>query len=249
MAGHSKWANIKHRKSKEDARKAKVFTKLIRELTIAARMGGGDVNSNPRLRLAMDKAFSQNMPKDTIQRAVKRGCGTEDTDNLEEIFYEGYGPNGVAVMVECLSDNRNRTVSNVRHAFSKCGGNLGTDGSVAYLFNKLGLIVFAKDSDEDTIMGLALEAGAVDVTIDNEGNIQVFTEPEEFINIKELFAKEGLNAETAEVSMIPSVEVTLDLNDAEKMIRLLDMLEELDDVQEVYSNANIPEDVLSQLDS
>lgn len=247
MAGHSKWANIKHRKSKEDAKRGKVFTKLIRELTIAARMGGGDVNSNPRLRLAMDKAFSQNMPKDTVQRAIKRGCGEDDADNLEEIFYEGYGPNGVAVMVECLTDNRNRTVSNVRHAFTKCGGNLGTDGSVSYLFNKQGLILFAKGSDEDAIMALALEGGAIDVNNDNEGNIQVFSTPEDFLNLKELFTSKGFNSESAEVSLLPTVEVTLNRDDAEKMIRLLDMLEELDDVQEVYSNANIPDDILEQL--
>ena len=214
MAGHSKWANIKHRKSKEDAKRGKVFTKLIRELTIAARMGGGDVNSNPRLRLAMDKAFAQNMPKDTVQRAIKRGSGEGDTDNLEEIIYEGYGPNGVAVMVECLSDNRNRTVSNVRHAFSKCGGNLGTDGSVNYLFNKRGIFVFAKGADEDTIMSIALDAGALDVTSDSDGNIQVITEPDDFLTVKEAFTAKGLTAETADVSMLPTVEVTLGQEDA-----------------------------------
>jgi YebC/PmpR family DNA-binding regulatory protein len=248
MAGHSKWANIKHRKSKEDAKRGKVFTKVIRELTIAARMGGGDVGSNPRLRLAMDKAYAQNMPKDTVQRAIKRGCGEGDTDNLEEIFYEGYGPNGVAVMVECLSDNRNRTVSNVRHAFSKCGGNLGTDGSVSYLFNKRGIFVFEKGVDEDSIISIALEAGALDVTNDSDGNIQVITEPDDFLTVKEAFTAKGLTAETAEVSMVPTVEVTLAQEDAEKMIRLLDMLEELDDVQEVYSNANIPDEVLANME-
>lgn len=247
MAGHSKWANIKHKKSKEDAKRGKVFTKLIRELTIAARLGGGDANSNPRLRLAMDKAFSQNMPKDTVQRAIKRGCGEEEVDNLEEIFYEGYGPNGVAVMVECLTDNRNRTVSNVRHAFTKCGGNLGTDGSVSYLFKKQGLILFAQGADEDAIMNLALEGGAVDVSNDPEGNIQVFTSPEDFLNLKELFTSKGFEPGSAEVSFLPSVEVTLNRDDAEKMLRLLDMLEELDDVQEVYSNANIPDEILEQL--
>lgn len=240
MAGHSKWANIQHRKGKQDAKRGKVFTKLIREITVAARMGGGDIGSNPRLRLAVDKAFSENMSKDTVERAIKRGAGGMEGENVEEIRYEGYGPAGVAVLVECMTDNRNRTVGEVRHAFTKCGGNLGTDGSVAYLFGKKGIITFAPGANEDKIMEVALEAGADDVTTNEDGSIDVTTTPEEFNKVKEAMQANHLAPAQAEVTYVPATYVTLDNDAAEKMAKLIDMLEDLDDVQNVYSNADFP---------
>ena len=237
MAGHSKWANIQHRKGAQDAKRAKVFTKLIREITVAARMGGGDPTSNPRLRLAIDKALSGNMSKDTIERAIKKGAGGLDGADMEEIRYEGYGPSGVAVMVYCLSDNRNRTVSEVRHAFSKCGGNLGTDGSVAYLFNKKGVITFAPGANEDHIMEIALEAGADDVITNDDSSIDVFTTPENFTSVKELIEKQNLQPANAEVTVIPATYVDVADDVREKLDKLIDMLEDLDDVQDVYTNA------------
>jgi len=246
MAGHSKWANIQHRKKAQDARRGKLFTKLIREVSVAARMGGADPDANSRLRLAVDKAVSGNVPKDTVERAVKRAAGDGDNQNIEEVRYEGYGPGGVAVMADCMTDNRNRTVSGVRHAFTKAGGNLGTDGSVAYLFSHVGQISFAPGSNEDTIMEQALEAGADDVISNDDGSIDVLTAPENFLSIKDALA--GLQPSDAELTQRPSVSVNLDVDDAGKMLRLLEALEDLDDVQEVYSNADISEETLAALD-
>ncbi|MFQ5470408.1 MAG: YebC/PmpR family DNA-binding transcriptional regulator [Gammaproteobacteria bacterium] len=247
MAGHSKWANIQHRKGAQDAKRGKLFTKLIREITVAARLGGPDPGSNPRLRAAIDKALGGNMTKDTIERAVKRGAGATDGDNYEEIRYEGYGPGGVAVMVDCMTDNRNRTVAEVRHAFSKCGGNLGTDGSVAYLFTKTGMISYPPGSDEDTIMEAALEAGAEDIIVNDDTSIDVMTTPEEFVNVKEAMVAAGHSPDASETTMQASTSASLEFDDAKKMVRLLEMLEDLDDVQNVYSNADISEEIIAQL--
>jgi YebC/PmpR family DNA-binding regulatory protein len=247
MAGHSKWANIQHRKNAQDAKRGKLFTKLIREITVAARMGDPDTATNPRLRLAVDKALGGNMTKDTIDRAIKRGAGAQDGDNYEEVRYEGYGPGGIAVMVDCVTDNRNRTVAEVRHAFTKAGGNLGTDGSVAYQFAKTGILSFPSGSDEDRIMEAALEAGADDVVGNDDGSVDVLTEADQFVDIKEAMAAAGLEPEQAEVTMRAANSMSLDLDDAEKMIRLLGHLEDLDDVQNVYSNADISEEILGQL--
>ena len=247
MAGHSKWANIKHRKASQDAKRGKIFTKLIREITVAARMGGAEQENNPRLRDVVSKALTANMTRDTIDRAIKRGAGDMDGDNYDEIRYEGYGPNGVAVLVDCLTDNRNRTVADVRHAFSKAGGNLGTDGSVAYLFNKIGLMTFTADSDEDAIMEAAMEAGAEDIETADDGSIEVTTAWEEFISIKEAMISAGFEPESADVIMKPSTSVDLDLANAEKVMRLVDVLEDLDDVQNVYSNGDFSEEVMAQL--
>ncbi|HHH47267.1 MAG TPA: YebC/PmpR family DNA-binding transcriptional regulator, partial [Gammaproteobacteria bacterium] len=247
MAGHSKWANIRHRKGAQDAKRGKLFTKLIREITVAAKLGGPDPSANPRLRSAIDAALSSNMPKDTIERAVKRGSGADNAENYDEIRYEGYGPAGVAVMVECLTDNRNRTVSEVRHAFSKSGGNLGTDGSVAYLFTKLGVLGYPPGSDEDAIMEAALEAGADDVVVDDDGSIEVLTAWEELVNVKEAMIAAGLEPENAEVTMQASTSVELGAEDAEKVMRLVDMLEDLDDVQKVYSNAEFSDEAMEKL--
>jgi YebC/PmpR family DNA-binding regulatory protein len=247
MAGHSKWANIQHRKKAQDAKRGKLFTKLIREITVAARMGDPDPNANPRLRLAVDNALSNNMSKDTIDRAIKRGSGAQEGENFEEIRYEGYGPGGVAVMVDCMTDNRNRTVSEVRHAFTKAGGNLGTSGSVAFQFEHLGVVSYPKGSDEDAIMEAALEAGAQDVVTNEDGSIDVLTAPNEFIQVKEAMTAAKLVPEQAEVTMRATNSTPLEKDDAEKMIRLLDRLEDLDDVQQVYSNADISEEILAQL--
>ncbi len=249
MAGHSKWANIQHRKGAQDAKRGKLFTKLIREITVAARLGGADPAANPRLRAAIDKALGSNMSKDTIERAVKRGAGAQEGDNFEAVRYEGYGPNGVAVMVDCLTDNRNRTVAEVRHAFSKAGGNLGTDGSVAYLFTKAGVIGFPAGSDEEQLMEVALEAGAEDVVTGDDGSIEVITLPEDFSAVKEALEAASLMPEYGEVTMRPSTTVALGLEDAQKVLRLVDMLEDLDDVQQVYSNADIPAEVLEKMAS
>tara|TARA_R110002051_G_scaffold2291_5_gene12027 strand:- start:59162 stop:59911 length:750 start_codon:yes stop_codon:yes gene_type:complete len=247
MAGHSKWANIKHRKAAQDAKRGKVFNKLIRELTVAARLGGPEPADNPRLRSAVDKSLTANMTRDTIDRAIARGAGSNDADNMEELTYEGYGAGGVAILVEVMTDNRNRTVSEVRHAFNKCGGNLGTDGSVAYLFTRQGQISYAAGIDEDALMEAALEAGADDVLVSDDGSIEVFTAFEEFGRVKDGLDAAGFESESAEVSMIPATTTELDLDSAEKVIRLVDMLEDLDDVQNVYSNADIPDAVLEQM--
>jgi YebC/PmpR family DNA-binding regulatory protein len=247
MAGHSKWANIQHRKSAQDAKRGRAFTKLIREITVAARLGDPEPASNPRLRAAMDKALATNVPKDTIERAIKRGAGDQEGTNLEEIRYEGYAPGGVAVMVDCLTDNRNRTVAEVRHAFSKCGGSLGTDGSVAYLFAKAGIISFPTGSDEDQIMEVSLETGVDDIVTNEDGSIDVLTSPDDMLSTKEALLEVGLTPENAEVTMQASANVSLGLNEAGKMVRLLEMLEDLDDVQNVYSNADISAEVLNQI--
>ena len=237
MAGHSKWANIQHRKGRQDARRGKIFTKLIKEITVAAKIGSGDPNFNPRLRLAIDKAKEENMPADNIDRAVKRGTGELEGVVYEEIRYEGYGPGGVPVIVDCLTDNRTRTVADVRHAFSKHGGNMGTDGSVAFLFKHCGQLLFAPGTDENKVMEAALEAGAEDVTTHEDGSIEVITAPYEFSTVKALLEKAGLKAEMGEVTMKPANEVELADEEAAKMQKMLDALENLDDVQEVYSSA------------
>ena len=241
MAGHSKWANIKHKKAAADAKRGKVFTRLIKEITVAARLGGGDASANPRLRLAMDKAMGQNMPKDTIERAIKRGSGGLEGVHYEEVRYEGYGINGAAVIVDCMTDNRTRTVADVRHAFSKYGGNLGTDGSVAYLFKHCGQIVFAPGSDENELMEAAIDAGADDVVTNDDGSVEVMTGPNDFIAIRDALAKRGLEPEFAEVTMKALSEVEMHGEDTQKMQKLLDALEALDDVQDVYTTAVIAE--------
>jgi YebC/PmpR family DNA-binding regulatory protein len=241
MAGHSKWANIKHKKAATDAKRGKIFTRLIKEITVAARLGGGDPSMNPRLRLAIDKATAQNMPKDTITRAVQRGAGGLEGVNYEEIRYEGYGINGAAVIVDCMTDNRTRTVADVRHAFSKYGGNLGTDGSVAFLFKHCGQILFAPGTDEDKLMEAALEAGAEDIVTNDDGSLEVITGPYDFVTVKDALAKTGFVAEFAEVTMKPATEVEMTGDDSAKMQKLLDALESLDDVQEVYTSAVLTE--------
>ena len=247
MAGHSKWANIKHRKAAQDAKRGKVFTKFIRELTVAAREGGSDPDANPRLRAAIDKSLSNNMTRETINRAVQRGAGELDGQQLETVIYEGYGPGGTAVLVETMTDNRNRTVSSVRHAFSKSGGNLGTDGSVSYLFEKKGVISYPAGSDEDAIMEVALEAGADDVLSHDDGSVDVYTSPEEFGGVKDALDGSDLVAINSEVTMVASTQAELDANTAPKLLRLIDMLEDDDDVQEVYHNGEISDDVAAQL--
>lgn len=247
MAGHSKWANIKHRKARQDAQRGKIFTKLIRELTVAAKAGGGVVADNPRLRLAVDKALGANMSRDVIDRAIARGAGTNEADNVEELSYEGYGVSGVAVYVEAMTDNRNRTAAEVRHAFSKHGGNLGTDGSVAYLFERKGQILFAPGVDEEALMDAALEAGADDININDDGSAEVLTSFADFISVNEALKEAGFVAEEAEVTMIPSTTAELDLESAQKIMKLIDALEDLDDVQNVYSNAEIPDEIMEQL--
>jgi YebC/PmpR family DNA-binding regulatory protein len=237
MAGHSKWANIKHKKAAQDARRGKVFTRLIKEITVAAKMGGADADANPRLRLAIDKAQEQNMPKDNIERAIKRGTGDLEGVSYEEIRYEGYGIGGAAVMVDCLTDNRARTVADVRHAFTKHGGNLGTDGSVAFLFKHIGQIVFAPGTDEDRLMEAALEAGAEDILTNDDGSLEVITAPTEFLAVKTALEKAGFKSELAEVTMKPVNDNVISGDDTAKMQRLLDALEGLDDVQEVYTTA------------
>ncbi|SHE91556.1 DNA-binding regulatory protein, YebC/PmpR family [Modicisalibacter ilicicola DSM 19980] len=249
MAGHSKWANIKHRKAAQDARKGKVFTKLIRELTVAAQQGGGEAGDNPRLRAAMDKALANNMTKDTIQRAIDRGVGNTDADNMEELSYEGYGPAGVAILVECLTDNRNRTASDVRHAFTKQGGNLGTSGSVAFLFSKQGRLSFPPGSDEEAILETALEAGADDVINHDDGSLELVTTPKAFGAVKDALTAAGLEPRESEIGMYPDTySPVADVEMARKVVKLIDMLEDLDDVQNVYTNADFDDDVLARLE-
>ena len=241
MAGHSKWANIQHRKGRQDAKRGKLFTRVIKEITVAAKLGGADPNANPRLRLAMDKASEANMPKDTVQRAIQRGAGGLEGANYEEIRYEGYGIGGAAVIVDCLTDNRTRTVAEVRHAFSKNGGNLGTDGSVAFQFRHCGQFLFAPGTPEDKVMEVAIDAGADDVGTDEEGGIEVTCAPGGFGTLKDALAKAGLKADVAEITMKPLNETSLAGDDAAKMLKLLDALENLDDVQQVYTNAEFDE--------
>ena len=239
MAGHSKWANIKHKKAATDAKRGKIFTRLIREITVSAKLGGSDVSTNPRLRLAVDKAAANNMPKDTVDRATKRGAGELEGINYDEVRYEGYGINGAAVIVDCLTDNRVRTVADVRHAFAKYGGNLGTDGSVAFLFRHCGQLVFAPGTDENKLMGVALESGADDVINHDDGSIEVITAPNDFVTVKDALAKAKLEPEFAEVTMKPTTEVDFSGDDAARMQKLLDALETIDDVQDVYTTAVI----------
>ena len=247
MAGHSKWANIKHRKAAQDAKRGKAFTKLIRELVVAARQGGPEPADNPRLRAAVDKALGANMTRDTIDRAIARGAGTNEADNMEELTYEGYAPGGVAVLIEAMTDNRNRTVAEVRHAFSKRGGNLGTDGSVAYLFERKGQISFAPGVDEEALMDVALEAGADDIESNDDGSVDVLTPWEDFAAVKQALMEAGLEPAAGEVTMLASTSVELDGDSARTVLGLVDALEDLDDVQNVYTNADIPEEVLAQL--
>lgn len=244
MAGHSKWSNIKHRKAGQDAKRARVFTKIIRELTVAARDGGGNVEDNPGLRTVIDKAKAAQMPKDTMERAVSRGAGGQDGAELVSLTYEGYGPGGVAVLVETMSDNRNRTVAEVRHAFSKAGGNLGTDGSVAYLFDRKGQIHFEPGTSEDDVMEIAIESGAEDVVTDEDGVIEVITEPEDYLVVKDALIEGGLAPVASELGMVAQTISDLDTDTGEKVLRLIDALEDLEDVTNVYTNANFPEELL-----
>ncbi len=248
MAGHSKWANIQHRKGAQDAKRGKLFTRLVREVTVAARLGGVDPKSNFRLRSAIDKALAGNVPKDTVERAIKRAAGDQDGQQIEEVRYEGYGPAGAAIMVDCMTDNRNRTVAEVRHVFSKCGGNLGLDGSVGYLFEKAGQLSFPAGTDEDRVMEAALEGGADDVITQPDGAVDVITAPESFGDVKDVMLRAGFEPAFAEVTLLPTTTVSLELEDARRIIKLIEMLEDLDDVQQVYSNADISDDILAQLD-
>jgi YebC/PmpR family DNA-binding regulatory protein len=245
MAGHSKWANIKHRKDAQDKKRGKVFTKLIREITSAARAGDADPAMNPRLRLAIDKAKAASVPKDTIERAWKRGSGDGEGDDFQEVRYEGYAPGGVAVLVECLTDNRNRTVGEVRHAFTKCGGNLGADGSVAYLFQHAGVISFSPATSEERLVNAALECGAEDVVTNDDGSFDVITDPVDFAQVRDALIAGGLEPEAAEVTMRAATGVAVDGEVAVQVLRLLEMLQDLDDVQEVYSNAELSDDVFA----
>ena len=246
MAGHSKWHNIQHRKGAQDAKRGKVFTKLIKEIAVAAKMGGGVIENNPSLRAVIDKALAANMKRDTIDNAIKRGAGELDGDNYEEVRYEGYGLGGTAIMVDCLTDNRNRTVADVRHAFSKHGGSLGTDGSVSYMFSKQGFISFAS-GDEDTIMEVAIESGADDIITNDDGSIDVMTAPDDFFSVKDALVANNLNPEHSQITMEPANRIELNLEDAEKFMKLIDKLEDLDDTQEVYHNADISDELMAQL--
>ena len=247
MAGHSKWANIQHRKGAQDKKRGKLFTKLIREITVAAKMGGAEQDANPRLRMAIDKAKGQSMPKDNIERAIKRGAGDLDGAEYVELRYEGYGPGGAAVMVDCLTDNKNRTVAEIRHAFTKFGGNLGADGSVSYLFNKVGQLMYGSDGDENAIMEAAIDAGAEDVLVEDDGSIDVLTEPGDYEAIRDAMTEAGHAPENAQLTMRASTSATLGVKEATSMVKMLELLDDLDDVQEVYSNADISEEVLAQL--
>jgi len=246
MSGHSKWANIQHRKGRQDKKRGKLFSKLIREVTVAAKYGS-DLSANPRLRAAIDKAKSQSMPKENIDRAISRGSGEEEGFNFEEVTYEGYGPGGAAILIECMTDNRNRTVAEVRHALSKFGGNLGSDGSVSYLFEKVGLVTLTTVDNKNQTMEIAIDAGAEDIESNEDGSIEIITNPTDFLNVKESLAGEGINPEIAEVTMRASVSVSIGVKHAESMLKLLDVLEDLDDVQAVHSNAEIPDEVLDRM--
>jgi YebC/PmpR family DNA-binding regulatory protein len=249
MAGHSKWANIKHRKAGQDAKRGKIFTKLLREITVAVKTSGPDAASNPSLRTAIDKALGNNMKRDTIDTAVKKASGAIGAENYENVRYEGYGPGGVAVIVDCLTDNRNRTVGEVRHAFTKAGGNLGTDGSVAYLFSKVGILSYAPGVDEDALMEAALEAGAEDVVSYDDGAVDVMTTPETYLAVKEALVFAGFEPDNSEVTMQASTQAELDGETAEKLLRMIERLEDLDDVQNVYSNADISDEIMERIGS
>lgn len=246
MAGHSKWHNMRHRKARQDAKRVKIFTKLIREITVAAK-SSANIADNPRLRAAVDDALYNNMKRDSIEKAIARGAGTTEADNYEELTYEGYGINGVAFIVECMTDNRNRTAGDVRHAFDKRGGNLGTHGSVSYLFSKKGQISFAPAVDEDALMDAALDAGADDVVTNDDGSVDIFTAFEDYLRVKDSLVAAGFKPEYAEVVMLPSLTVALDAEQAEKILALVDALEDLDDVQKVHTNAEIPDAIMEQL--
>jgi DNA-binding regulatory protein, YebC/PmpR family len=248
MAGHSKWANIQHRKGAQDAKRGKLFTKFIREITVAAKEGGSDIANNPRLRAAIDKALGGNMTRDVIERATKRGAGELEGVTYEEIRYEGYGPNGIAIMLDCLTDNRNRTVAAVRNVFTKRGGNMGTDGSVAYLFEKKGVISYPEGTDEDVVMEAALESGADDIVTNEDGTIDVFTAPEDYAAVKDALDQQtDIESTSSEVTMHPETTVALDVKDAEKALGMIDAFEDLDDVQDVYTNADFSDEVMAQL--
>lgn len=247
MSGHSKWSTIKHKKGAADAKRGKIFTKLIKEITVAARMGGGDPDANPRLRHALSAARAQNMPKDNFERAIKKGTGELEGVNYEEIIYEGYGPGGVAVLVECLTDNRNRTIAEVRHAFGKAGGNVGTDGCVSWMFDKKGLIVVSKDdSDEDTLMEVALDAGAEDIK-DEGDDFEVITEPADFDAVKSAMDEADIKCGVAEITMVPQNLTKVEGNEAESMVKFMEVLDDLDDVQKFYTNADIPDEVFNAM--
>jgi len=246
MSGHSKWANIQHRKGRQDKKRGKLFSKLIREVTVAAKYGS-DLSANPRLRAAIDKAKSQSMPKENIDRAISRGSGEEEGFSFEEVTYEGYGPGGAAILIECMTDNRNRTVAEVRHALSKFGGNLGSDGSVSYLFEKVGLMTLTAVNNRNQTMEIAIDAGAEDIESNEDGSIEIITNPTDFLNVKESLVAEGINPEIAEVTMRASVSVSIGVKHAESMLKLLDVLEDLDDVQAVHSNVEIPDEVLDRM--
>ena len=248
MAGHSKWANIKHRKGRQDAKRGKIFSVLIRELTVAAKLGGGVADDNPRLRTAVDKALAANMTKDTIERAIQRGAGGLEGENLEEVSFEGYGPGGIAIIVESMTDNNNRTVAEVRHAFTKSGGNLGTNGSVSYLFEKKGLINITPDQDADQVMEISIEAGAEDIEVNEDDSITVSSSPEDFENIKKALLEKEIDLIDSDVALIPETTVKADLDTSLKVFKLLEMLEDLDDTQNVTSNIEFAEGMLDQLD-
>ncbi len=247
MAGHSKWANIKHRKGAQDAKRGKIFTKIIREISVAAKTGGGDPANNPSLRSVIDKALGANMKRDTIDNTIKKATGTMEGISYEEVRYEGYGPGGTAIMVDCLTDNRNRTVGEVRHALTKASGNLGTDGSVSYMFNKIGILSYPDSVDEDAVMEVAMEAGAEDIVTHDDGSVDVTTSPDDYLSVKDAMVAAGFEPESAEVTMDAENKTELDAKSAEKMLRLIDVLEDLDDVQDVYSNADISAEILDQL--
>ena len=248
MAGHSKWANIKHRKGRQDAKRGKIFSVLIRELTVAAKLGGGVADDNPRLRTAIDNALAANMTKDTIERAVQRGAGGLEGENLEEVIFEGYGPGGIAIIVESMTDNNNRTVAEVRHAFTKTGGNLGTNGSVSYLFEKKGIITVSSDHDADQIMEVSIEAGAEDIEINEDKTVTVSSSPEEFEEIKSALINNEIEIDDSEISLVPETTVQADLETSLKVYKLLEMLEDLDDTQSVTSNIEFAEGMLEHLD-
>ena len=245
MAGHSKWANIQHRKGRQDKKRGKLFTKLIREITVAAKIGGGDLSSNPRLRSAIDNAKSQSMPKDNIERAIAKGTGGDDGTTLEEVIYEGYGPGGVAILIECMTDNRNRTVAEVRHALTKHGGNLGTEGSVAYLFEQIGYISINKSSDPESLIEVAIESGAEDIEINDDGSVEIETKPQDLIDVKESIVDSGEDVDINQLIMKASTEVLVEQKHAESMMKLMDTLDDLDDVQKVHSNIDFSDEFLS----